>query len=56
VLESPAPHPKDVLGRAAASYHTFRVFKWKEIGIPYPLESVDSPAKEQVNRSKSCWE
>ena len=33
-------------------YHTLGVFKWKELGIPYALEDVESPTKEQVEHAK----
>jgi len=29
-------------------YHTMGVFKWENLGIPYPLEGVPTPTKEQV--------
>ena len=29
-------------------YHTMGVAKYKELGIPYPLEGVKTPSKEQV--------
>ena len=33
-------------------YHTLGVFKWKELGIPYELEDVNPPTKEEVERAK----
>lgn len=33
-------------------YHTLGLFKWENLGIPYPLEGIDPPTAEEVNRAK----
>lgn len=33
-------------------YHTLGVYKWKELGIPYELEGVESP--DQASIEKAC--
>jgi pyruvate formate lyase activating enzyme len=33
-------------------YHSMGEYKWKELGIPYSLEGVKSPAAEQVNHAQ----
>lgn len=37
-------------------YHTMGIAKYKNLGIPYPLEGVDSPTKEQVLKAKEILE
>jgi len=34
-------------------YHKMGVYKWKELGFDYPLEGVESPSEDQVNRAKT---
>ncbi len=33
-------------------YHTLGVFKWENLGIPYPLEGIDPPSPERVARAE----
>ena len=37
-------------------YHTLGIFKWKELGIPYSLEDVPTPTKEQVDKANEILE
>ncbi|PYZ95088.1 pyruvate formate-lyase 1-activating enzyme [Salipaludibacillus keqinensis] len=34
-------------------YHKMGVYKWKELGLTYPLEGVESPTEQEVNRAKT---
>lgn len=33
-------------------YHTLGTFKWKELGIPYPLEGINPPTSERVENAE----
>lgn len=33
-------------------YHTLGIFKWKQLGIPYTLENVPTPTKEQMEEAR----
>jgi pyruvate formate lyase activating enzyme len=33
-------------------YHTLGVYKWKNMGMEYPLEGVNSPTKEEIELAK----
>lgn len=37
-------------------YHTFGVFKWEQLGIPYSLKEVNPPTKEEVERANRLLE
>lgn len=33
-------------------YHTLGIFKWQNLGIPYPLEGIKPPAQERVEHAE----
>lgn len=37
-------------------YHTLGVFKWEQLGVPYALEEVNPPAKEEIERASEILE
>lgn len=34
-------------------YHTMGEFKWRELGIPYPLEGVKPPTRDRIENAKA---
>ena len=34
-------------------YHTLGVFKWEQLGIPYPLEGIDPPSAERIKNAET---
>lgn len=37
-------------------YHTLGVFKWKELDLPYALDDVSSPTKEEIDQANEILE
>ena len=37
-------------------YHRMGVYKWQELGIPYPLEGVREPTQREIERAKQIVE
>lgn len=37
-------------------YHSMGVYKWQELGIPYPLEGIEPPSQEEIDRARRIVE
>ncbi|MFO7936554.1 MAG: pyruvate formate-lyase-activating protein [Kiritimatiellia bacterium] len=36
-------------------YHKMGIYKWKQMGIPYPLKSVEPPSEEEIEIAKDVF-
>ena len=34
-------------------YHTLGVFKWEQLGIPYPLQEIEPPSAERIKNAET---